>query len=350
MSYHSAVIDFDNNLWTCGNNNFGQLGLGIEKNTHTFQIVENLKITKVCCGETSTVAIDVYGNIWACGGDMNDNSGKLNSTFSLIEIPKNIDLVDVSIYKNSLIAKDINNNLWSYKNGVFDKLSSDINFIYFVCGDQFMMAIDEHNNLWGEGKHIGNFKQIKINFIPHKIFCGTIVFIIDIDGGLWGWGDNSNKNIGIQDNNNINNFYEYFVKIEVPFIPNRIVVGPNHTLLIDIDGNLWGCGNNSNNQLGKKNPNEVILYGGRSSGGRIIFTFVPINEIPAKIISCYAGTQSSLVLDENNNLWASGDNRFGQLGINKPRILRGFKIILESVKQLAGAEPIVSKRIKASIF
>ena len=52
VSRHSLILKNDGTLWSCGNNNYGQLGLGNKTNRYTFtQITTNTDdIKQIYCG------------------------------------------------------------------------------------------------------------------------------------------------------------------------------------------------------------------------------------------------------------------------------------------------------------
>jgi hypothetical protein len=78
---HTAIIDENYNLYTCGYNGFGQLGLGTTDPNPYFMQVNVTGITgfsggvkQVSCGENFTAIIDTYDNLYTCG---NNDFGQL---------------------------------------------------------------------------------------------------------------------------------------------------------------------------------------------------------------------------------------------------------------------------------
>lgn len=75
---HTAVIDMNNDLWTFGLNDNGQLGLGdetgsIPSNFTPTRVMSNIKT--VACGGTHTIAIDFNGNVYSCGNNSEGQCG-----------------------------------------------------------------------------------------------------------------------------------------------------------------------------------------------------------------------------------------------------------------------------------
>jgi alpha-tubulin suppressor-like RCC1 family protein/outer membrane protein OmpA-like peptidoglycan-associated protein len=80
----------------------------------------------------------------------------------------------------------------------------------------------------------------------------------------------------------------------------KIAAGSNHSLAIDSQGNLWTWGCNSYGQLGD---------------GTTKNRYIPVLIMEGKkFMAIAAGESHSLAIDTDGTLWAVGDNRKGQLG------------------------------------
>ena len=90
----SLAIDMEGNIWSCGYNNYGQLGNGSQRDVKKFTKIETdsikgIKFKKVSAGSTNSVALDEEGNIWTCGNGTNGQllSGQsTHKTFIKIEL------------------------------------------------------------------------------------------------------------------------------------------------------------------------------------------------------------------------------------------------------------------------
>lgn len=127
-----------------------------------------------------------------------------------------------------------------------------------------------------------------------KITCGHVhTLVIDINDDIWVFGENRHYQLGLGYYNN------------TPTKLNRkaldIASGGYHNLFIDLDYNLYGFGNNSAGQLGEDNLDTMI-----SPTMHNLHT-------KAKHIAC--GENHSLFIDMDDNVWVMGDNRYGQLGL-----------------------------------
>ena len=86
----------------------------------------------------------------------------------------------------------------------------------------------------------------------------------------------------------------------------RIGAGRNHTLIVNDDGSLWACGDNSHSQLGKK----PSLFDCRQA------KLKKVKGIPGIRAVC-SGRLASFFIDNEDCVWVCGENTYGQLGVNK---------------------------------
>ena len=84
-------------------------------------------------------------------------------------------------------------------------------------------------------------------------------------------------------------------------VPAFSASASDHTLLLSYGGTLSAWGRNDSGQCGISSDVPIVLEP----------NYI---EIDAEIISVSAGAEHSLALDENGNVWAWGDNTYGQLG------------------------------------
>ena len=87
---------------------------------------------------------------------------------------------------------------------------------------------------------------------------------------------------------------------------DRIAAGRNHTLIVDDDGFVWTCGDNTASQLG-----NLSLFSKKQP------KFKKLKRVPEMRAVC-ASFYFSLFIDKENQVWGCGNNVCGQLGVNKP--------------------------------
>jgi alpha-tubulin suppressor-like RCC1 family protein len=100
-------------------------------------------------------------------------------------------------------------------------------------------------------------------------------------------------------------------------IPNlealQVAAGGEHTVVLDLDNNIWTFGDNFSGQLGL----------GLNSSKQFVPT--QISNFKAKQIA--AGNKHTVVIDWENNVWTFGNNRVGQLGLGDNNYTYSIKSI-----------------------
>ena len=106
----------------------------------------------------------------------------------------------------------------------------------------------------------------------------------------------------------------------------QISAGAHHSLFLKINGEVYACGSNSEGQLG-------IQYrsGNQVSPGKIT---IPGN---AQVVQISAGHKHSLFLTIDGDVYATGYNNYGQLGINNntSSITDPTKTVIDNVSQIS---------------
>jgi alpha-tubulin suppressor-like RCC1 family protein len=262
---HTALIDNNYNLYTCGYNIYGQLGLGPfsgqDYNNLTFMKVTGITglyggVKQVSCGGNYTAIIDENYNLYTCGFN---KFGQLG-------------LGETANFGNS------NPNPYFMKVTGITGLYGGVKQV--SCGQNYTAIIDENYNLYT---------------------CGYNKY------GQLGLGSTGDKN-------------PYFMKVTgitgLYGGVKQVSCGQQYTAIIDENYNLYTCGYNNYGQLGlgfrTSNPNPYFmkvtgitgLYGG------------------VKQVSC--GSNQTAILDTYDNLYTCGDGR--QVGLNLPNSV-GFRYV-----------------------
>ena len=191
---------------------------------------------------------------------------------------------------------------------------------------------------------ISNLPKIK------EISCGRYFTVcIDQEGGLWSFGENFHGQLGTGNSKNFN------IPQKIADIPpvRSVSCGYYHTLIITIDTNLWSCGSNAQNQLCSRygadvrqltyqrtlfeniskirtgayyslfqNESGEIFGCGQNNNGEVgLGHFNPqvrvtsIPNSPLNIVQFCSGYNHSLFLDSNGDVFSVGYNLYGNLGL-----------------------------------
>lgn len=326
------------NLWATGDNGSVQLGLGDYEDHSTFENIIDFKAKQVSAGGEHTVVIDVNDIVWSFGkgddGELGLFSEKSRNTPHQVTINRrSFKAKQVSAGYEHTIAIDLDDNVWGFGNnqdgqlgldGDIDDLENKFiptqleNFKakQVSAGERHTILIDLNDNVWsfgsssegqlglGDGEfHITTPTQVFFNNKPFKAkqvsTRSTHTVVIDLNDNVWAFGENDSGQLGLGDNIN---------RDEPTMIENlkakEVSVGSGFTLIIDLDDNVWSFGSNSDGQLGLGNnddqhtPQQVML-----------------GKKPFKAQQISAGAFHTVVIDLGNNIWVCGDNESGELGL-----------------------------------
>jgi alpha-tubulin suppressor-like RCC1 family protein len=349
------VMDKGGYLYSCGQNTYGQLGLGNTLNRINLQPItepSNVTFVSVCTGQQHTIALGKNGILYGCG---NNGYGKLanaNTGTNFLYLTPLTNQNWVTTYPNafpiSIFCGEQNTfvllsnyTVWgcgwnsgtlgnpSYTEGWYTSFipmlipSGCIPNTISTCGLYSTSVLMTNGEIWSCGQNtsgqfgtgnIGNssYSLIKMTTVPSgltptQIVCGALGFIIVLmnDGSIYGCGNNQNGELG---NDTGFDQYNYLIPMSIPtgYTPQNIFAGYNFTIVLMTDGTIFGCGNNQYGQLGNGDNQEVKLL----EYGQMI---IPPLEYPYSI-SC--GYGSTYVAMTDGAVYSVGENNYGQLGIN----------------------------------
>lgn len=205
---HTVIIDLEYNVWTCGHNDNGQLGLGDYKSRSILTKIKNMKIKQVSAGGSHTVFIDLENNVWVCGSN---GYGQLGlGDYEDRTVPKqikNLKAQQVSAGSDHTVIIDMNNNVLVFGNNEYGQLG---------IGD-----IEDENSsvLITIGNLLGKARQVSAG--------ETHTALIDLENNVWVWGDNAEGQLGLGDTESRD------IPVQVPNIKARQVSANGiHTVII----------------------------------------------------------------------------------------------------------------------
>ena len=216
---HSLVLDTEGNVWSCGLNNHGQLAVeNCECKSRPVKITSlPIPIKSVSCSRSHSLFLDVTGNVWSCG---NNESGQLG-----IEItggsrtPLKLDnlsaIKSVSCSAFFSIFLDQDGEVWVCGSnkygqlgmGIVDqvRIPSKLNLASKIrsvaTGEAHTLLLDEKGCVYGCGWN--NYGQIGApnqnvttpNVIPgippiNSLDCGSTHSVcLDYEGKVWFFGE-----------------------------------------------------------------------------------------------------------------------------------------------------------------
>ena len=223
-AYHSAALKSDGTLYTCGRNEQGQLGSGSISSTDikvfTKRSITNVK--KVCCGDCFTVVLKNDGTVWSCGendyGQLGINTTTNTGTFTQATNLSNI--IDIDCGNSNTVALKSDGSIWvcgyngsgqlglGHTNSIstFTQVTGIPKVKSISCGESSTAIICEDNYMYGSGSDTATGLSSDVKVFTKSIYNVNKIdadysFLIALknDNSLWGLGSNSYGQLGLGD-------------------------------------------------------------------------------------------------------------------------------------------------------
>ena len=323
---HSLFLDQNGKVYSCGINNYGQLGIGdtTNKNIPTLiniDIDDNQMpiITKISTGDKYSLFLDQNRKVYSCGinnyGQL--GIGNTSTKYRPTLIPDFNNIIDISAGKQHSLFLDQYGIVYSCGRGSYGQLGLGItNTEYYSFPQEISNFVDINNNELSNPKIIklsaGNNLSILLDNLGKVYSCGTNIY------SQLGLGDTSSK------------FLPTFVDIykdengntlPLPNI-NDIKTGYFHSLFLANNGDVYSCGQVSFGQLGLGKPNTgtdyLTEYYEQINRPTLITIFnIGIDTIidnKPVISKISAGYTHSLFLANNGDVYSCGGDSFDYYG------------------------------------
>jgi hypothetical protein len=275
---HSIVLKEDGSVWSWGDNEFGQLGIGNSDviNSSVPRLVEDVYgVVAVAVGNKHSLALTDEGLVWSWGDNKVGQIGHTNQTESFV--PKLI-------------------------HGL-------TNVVSIASGYNHSMALKEDGTVWTWGENglgqlgIGNkltqAKPVKVEGLENIVYisagAGHCVAVKG-DGSVWTWGWNDYGQLG-------DGTFENRLKPMKSKITNvvKVSAGGLHNTALTTMGEVIAWGSNTFGQLGKS---RVRNYP------------VPVKVYALKdVIEIASGDMHSMAVLQDGTVKTWGSNSSGQLGL-----------------------------------
>lgn len=369
----SIVIDEDGILWVCGKNDCGQLGLGDHNNRYIFTRINNINtyFENISNIGDSSYALDYQGFVWSCG---KNDFGQLG--FNHYDNVNNFTRIDA--IRDNIIK--ISNNvshfmfldawcLYGCGSNEFGKLGININiqhtllqnyprhpiiFSDISCGENHTIGAADFIYTWGSNmygqlgydevvthgyeqqRYIDNVNYLDYFYRATGIPCpycdeacefyrSTFKFKKIISGNNHNIAIDGNDFIRANGNNNCGQLgtasdkgLSIITAFErVPLQAQYVACGNDYTMVIDMEEQLWCGGSNNYGKIGLEEINQTSSKEKMCKKNKN-HIFIKANIHNVKFKQIQALEEHSLLIDEDNKLWCCGSNLYGQLGLGYP--------------------------------
>ena len=310
---YNFVIDYNNNVYSWGDNSSGQCGLGdkiiIKSPKQLFfpELQENDYIENIICGNNTTYFISNREKLFLCG-------------FNII--------LKKYCYSPTLLEINFDSKIIQIKSG------EDFTLFLTEKGDVYSMGFGSEGQL-GIKNIMYEYEQKKYCPKPTKIInsiklisCGNKhCFAISNKGSVFCWGKNNKGQLGLNFCEDMKEekescyiltplkLQDYFDDIEI----KDIVCGSNFSFFITKNNEVLACGNNDKEQLGIQENNIPQKSITKRCNDYIIPTEIEqFFNLKANKIVCGEEHCLAIIKDtisDLENIWCWGSNQFGQIGL-----------------------------------
>ncbi len=275
---YGAIKTETGKIFTFGDGSYGQLGNGASTSTNTPSIIsntedfQNINVKQVANGEEHSLIVDENGILYAAG----------SNSYGQLGIP-GIDKANIP--RKVSVAP-------GFANDGGDPV------VYIFAGNYYSFFVLESGTIYSFGKN--DYGQLGIGD------CDTTNLptrLVSVDGGFL----NANNSDFISSKHSV----------------ISIAAAETHTLILTVDGTVFGFGNNRDNQVGIGNDLTSVCNGKSSlvlmptrvhSNLEEDFINDGTQTEENKAIKVSVGEKHSIILNSSGKVYAFGDSFNGQMG------------------------------------
>ncbi len=343
---HAAAINEDGVLYTWGNNDCGQLGLGdFELRNKPTPVILYEKAVNVWAGNKMTFVLCEDSTVYVFG-DNSDGLLGMDTRQEKVSTPVQNDYLSeyksIKIYPSDGFClaladgqvlgwgKNASHRMLDLKGTTKypTSIADDLTGVEDIAvGNNHCIAIDRSDTLFAWGSNtkdqLGSETEYSYADIPQDCeryysndnanapaaiaAAGNHTMVLDIDGTLWVWGDNSRGQLGTDIESRIDDPYYHVKDVQ------KIAAGETATGIITTEGELYMAGSNIDGALGTGTIDDLSSYS--------VAIAKDVTEL--SIGGGFAG-----YIREDGTLYSWGTNAYGQVGNSMGGVEEDNKVVI----------------------
>lgn len=321
----------DNRVCSCGNNYYGQLGLG-DDNDHdhdyyipmTINFFQDKYVEKIVCGQFHVFAIDIDNFVYAWGSNEFGELGlgdydnrKYPQCVNFFKNQKTY-IHGIKCRTNTSYAIDIDGNVYIWGHGYQNMntpykvlFSDDVVIKKIYCGSQHMHAIDTNNNIYALGRNcegqlgLGNHDSQDIPQLVEyfqdkcitKIICTDYATLAFSYNDIYFCGKDYINNYEVESMINTPQPINYFKNVHF----TKILYQYNLNKIFAVDM-----------------PNKIYYWDNGIAHNIILNQYIEISKIIANMYIIY-------ILTNDNNVYSLENNIHRVIENNEPTLMEYFQ-------------------------
>ena len=342
-AFASTTTPTDAEVWTCGQNSYGELGHGDVNLRRSFTRVSYFDSKHIGCigaGNEHSLFVSQQGKTYVCGYNDNGQCGMGTNQQvrqpSLIPFLEGEDVIGVFVFNGCehtlVLTRDGKLFSFGYNyrgqlglgttssepiprpiKGIMSRkvtlAACSYHHTVVVCADRFVFSFGRNDcGQLGHGdvadkKHphlISTLSDVTVA----SVSCGQFhTVVVTAEGGVLVCGKNDYGQLGLDGAENVKTFSPLTSSVHIMDNMLQVCCGYYHTVLLSRNGQVYGFGRNDYGQLGLGHA-QPRMYG------------VHINSYlrDKSVTSLAAGCYHSIAVTSNGMLYVFGRNNHGQLG------------------------------------
>jgi len=333
---HSLALLEDGTVWAWGDNQFGQLGDGtlIDRNVPVPVQGFDGPVRSIAAGDNHSMALQENGRVYTWGAN---DEGQIGVSIDWITTPgcpqgryesdhreESFSIAKPAIMSMVTPGSDACAYTPTFLEDIFDIAGGDSHSLALEAGGQvYSWGNDNHGQLARNSETIRPFARPvqDLPATPMAISAGTEFSLALLDDGtVWGWGRNHSFQLGYY------SVHDHPRPVEIPFVPpvQLISAGADYTVvMVQGESGFTGWGANSSGQLGRGATPEP--------------TWEPQQTATHLSLAGLAAGQMHVVAAMvDGQVWAWGDNGFGQMAGASSEAEQTFPVLIPDISPPAG--------------